>query len=136
MPGPPTLPLSDKCPDSDCNVSIGERHRSRCIIAICVMTGQQRLIHDSIGATEDTDPGAAFHTCGKDVWVGYPHGALTAATHGLFARPSQQPGDPSLSWIPCSPDHPDARPDIPRLVSSGRWDPIAQVFELTPAVAG
>jgi hypothetical protein len=132
----PQLAITETCPDPDCNAKIGEKHAKGCGVAICITTGQQRLIHETVGpdADESLPSGLDVHTCGEDVWVGYPHGALTAAAHGLFARPAK-PGDPTTSWIPCLPDHPDAKPDISRLVHSGRWNPIDQVFELAEATS-
>lgn len=130
MPNLPQLARVDRCPD--CTVGIGVKHRIDCLVALCVMTGQARVLH----AIDQPPPPAGLpfdldvHTCGEAVWTGYPAGAVEAAAYGLFVRPADPADAPFVGWIPCEPGEPGAVPDLDRLVRSAQWNPIRQVFEL------
>lgn len=145
MPNLPTLALVDRCPEPDCQARIGEKHLIDCHTAICVMTGQQRILHAA-----DPPPPVTIaawcagvvpvdldvHICGEDVWTGRPHGAVEAAANGLFVRPATTDDAPQTGWLPCQPGEPGAAPDLNRLVRTGTWNPIRQVWELPAEVAG
>ena len=157
MPDLPQLAIVDNCPD--CKAPVGASHERDCLVAICVTTGQQRVLHQDDAApptvqcidiypARPVEPTGApcllgcgippwrhvvpvdAHTCGEDVWVGYPHGSVTAASYGLFVRPATAADAPLTSWLPCHADEPGAVPDLDRLVRSGTWNPIEQVWEL------
>lgn len=142
MPHPPQPAPSANCPDLHCQAPIGAPHHHDCLIAICVSTGHQRILHatDEYAATHSAplnpDTPIDAHTCGADVWAGHPHGATTAATAGLFARRATAADAPLTGWIPCPPDEPGAVPDIDRLVRSGTWNRTGQIWELPAEVTG
>jgi hypothetical protein len=99
-----------------------------------VQTGLQRLLHDVDQPPPPGLPpeltGTNVHICGEDVWAGWPHGTTEAIAYGLTVRPAGADDHPLTGWIPCPPEHPDARPDLDRLVRAGRWNPIRQRWEL------
>ncbi len=135
MPSLPQLAPAANCPDRDCGVPIGTKHRPDCQIAICVSTGHQRLIHHHGERRPPVDLGEALvdvHVCGEDVWAGYPHGAVEAAAAGLFVRPAT-PDAPRTRWVPCTPGYPGAVPDLARVVKTGTWNPVRQVWEIPEA---
>lgn len=135
MPDLPKLARVDRCPD--CTAELGAKHQPDCQIAICVTTGHQRLMHaihpppPTPGLPIDID----FHTCGEQVWTGYPTGAVEAAAYGLFVRLAALADAPIVGWIPCEPGDPAAVPDLDRLVRTAQWNPIRQTFELPEAVS-
>lgn len=150
MPDLPQLPIVDRCPDLDCLVPIGTRHLPECHVAICISTGEQRILHaddrHAFGGLPRNPHGGLdlaaldaidtltldVHICGQDVWTGRRHGTVEAAAAGLFVRKADVEG--SLSgWIPCEPGAPGAVPDLDRVVRDGRWNPIRQVWELEAA---
>lgn len=123
---------ADHC--GDCGVAPGTAHEVGCDVARCLWTGGQRIQCDG-GLTaeccralveagkadlaeeleqylglEDSD-----HDCGGDIWTGEWPSSADAAALGFWTRW----GPP---WITCLPDHPDARPDLNRLVTEARWD--------------
>lgn len=55
------------------------------------------------------------HDCGEDIWTGVWPGKEDAAALGWYSYL----GPP---WIRCGPDHPEATPDLNRLMIEGRWD--------------
>ncbi len=131
----PRLTAATTCPDEDCRVPIGRKHTRECSVAICIMTGCQRVLHSAAPPGRLIPaPGFDEHVCGEDVWSGYPHGAVEAAAAGLFVR-ERRPGDPGRRrWIPCEPSHPDATPDLDRVIRAGYWNPVRQVWEIPTAV--
>lgn len=165
MPDLPQLAILDHCPDEDCRVPIGTSHLADCRVAICVSTGQQRILHaddhhvfgelprnphggldlaalDSMDSLLVDVAGGSVHVCGEDVWTGRRHGTVEAAAYGLFVRwatdaerEATDDGPAVSGWIPCEPGEPGAVPDLDRVVREGRWNPIRQVWELTE-VAG
>ncbi len=130
--------ITDQCPD--CKVRIGEQHLADCLVAICIISGQQRALHGELpdlpvpaGLPVDLD----VHTCGSDVWTGRLHGVVEAVAYGLWVRPAT--ADESAlteGWVPCEAGEPGAVPDLDRLARTGRWNPIRQVWELAAEVAG
>jgi hypothetical protein len=127
MPDLPTLALYDQCPDPDCLALIGYPHTTACVMAICVTTGVQRLLHTGL---------VDVHTCGEDRWTGRAHGAIEAAEYGLFVRLAGPEDHPLTGWIPCTADEPAAVPDLDRLIRTGVWNPDRQIWERLPEVDG
>jgi hypothetical protein len=97
------------CPD--CGVAIGAAHDDGCDVARCHATGRQRLSCDH------------EHDCGAEAWTGTWPGVVECVELGLWAHfvPNGNP-----SWRPCGPDHPNAVPDLNRLVREGVWDKTAK----------
>lgn len=134
MPDRPAL--AGNCPDPDCNAAIGEPHLMGCDVAICVMTGNQRILHadeppaavtaDLAGLPFDVDA----HICGEDVWTGWRHGVTEATEHDLFVRMTP------TGWMPCPAGLPGAVPDLDRVVRSGAWNAIRQLWEMPAGVPG
>lgn len=134
MPDLPQLPLVDRCPD--CKVPVGSRHTAGCLTAVCLATGQQRVLHDGetfVAGHQVDDDG---HHCGEDAWTGRAHGTIEAVAHGLFVRPATEADDPLTGWIPCDPGAPGAHPDLLRVARDGRWNPVRRVWEMPEAVTG
>ena len=124
-----------------CGVTPGVAHRPYCDVARCLWTGRQRYgctgglaadccvslrdhgrddLADRLGHYMDLDD--ERHDCGYDVWTGAWPGTEDAARLGFWCY-----GPP---WRTCDVDHPDARPDLNRLVVEARWDRAAQRWEL------
>lgn len=118
----------------DCAAEVGTPHEDGCDVARCLWTGMQRLqcvgglaaecckvlreakrydLAEELAHYLDLD--GPEHDCGRDVWTGVWPGDLDAIALGLFCYW----GPP---WIECGPDHPEARPDLNRLATVGRWD--------------
>jgi hypothetical protein len=123
------------CPD--CGTRQGEAHADGCDVARCLWTGQQRLQCDYGLVAECSRALAAAgrdalasrladyyglddlaHDCGDDTWTGQWPGLADAARLDLWCY--WGPG-----WQPCDGNHPEARPDLNRLHTRGRWDRIA-----------
>jgi len=138
MPDLPKLNPVDSCPDSHCEAPIGRKHTMDCLVAVCVTTGQQRILHagDPPPLTAGLHVEVDAHICGDDVWAGWPHGAVEAAAYGLFVRHTTDADAGLTGWIPCDPGEPGAVPDLDRLARSGTWNPIRQVWEMPAEVAG
>lgn len=116
--------IREACPD--CGAVIDEPHGDGCDVARCLFTGMQRLMCD--GGHYRQDPPGCFApvTCGQDIWTGTWPGEAECAEFGwwsIFREPL--PGEPYGAWVPCEPDHPDAVPDLNRLVIDARWDETA-----------
>lgn len=124
--------MKTTCPD--CGVAAGAPHEGGCDVARCLWTGRQRIqcdfgllamccavLRDNGNESLAYELGAHYelddpdHNCGQDVWTGHWPGELDAVERGLWCYW----GPP---WIPCGPEHPDARPDLNRLTTEGRWD--------------
>lgn len=115
--------LDAGCPD--CGAGIGGEHRDICDVARCLVTGMQRLMCDGWHVTESPDdPGFSNSvSCGQDAWTGLWPGEAECAEYGwhaFFRAP--RPGEQYGAWERCGPDHPDAVPDLNRLVIECRWD--------------
>jgi hypothetical protein len=65
--------------------------------------------------------GQEAHDCGKDPWLGYDPDMDQAAKYGLWCY-----CPPTGSPVPCGPGHPDAMPNVTRLMRNGIWDREAQ----------
>jgi len=97
------------CPD--CGTPVGHLHGEDCDVARCAHTGGQRLQcdHDDCNTT----------------WVGTWPGEAECAEYGWWAV--MQAG---VGWVPCTPDTPDALPDLNRLTDPrhARWDQALQRY--------
>lgn len=93
------------CPDCSAEAT-GQPHADRCDVAVCLVTGLQRLSceHD--------------HDHGRDVWTGTVRALADAVALGWFARMV-----PHRGWVACDPGPPDAVPDLNRLYADAVWDP-------------
>lgn len=132
------MALPATCPD--CGAGIGTAHIPGCDVARCLWTGQQRLqcvgqlAAESCRIIRPQNPDLADelahylslddpdHDCGEHIWDGTWPGEQDAIDLGLWCY-----GPP---WRPCSPDHPEARPDLNRLAVEGRWDRTQQKWVL------
>jgi hypothetical protein len=100
-------------PCRDCGAQAGSLHDDGCDMAKCLHTGQQRLACRAIGPLLGQEP----HDCGKDWWAGYDRDEDQAAAYGLWCY-----CPPVGSPVPCGADHPDAIPNVTRLMRNGVWD--------------
>jgi hypothetical protein len=82
-------------------------------MARCLHTGQQQLACHAMSTILGQEP----HDCGEDVWPGYDRDMAQAAKYGLWCW--CPPYGPPL---PCGPDHPEAMPNVTRLMRNGTWD--------------
>jgi hypothetical protein len=106
-----TTEIREACPD--CGAVIDEPHRDGCDVARCLATGMQRL-----QCSEDEH-------CGQDIWSGLWPGEAECAEFGWWAYFQGAPaGWQATGWVRCGPDHPDAVPDLNRLVIDGSWDQV------------
>ena len=110
----------------DCGASPGEPHGDDCDTAICVRTGQQRIlcgVRPVFRGAELIDmEGYSPHPdedCGRDIWTGHWPGEMDAIRLGWYARfvPNGNP-----SWVRCGKDDEGARPDLNRLAIDGQWN--------------
>lgn len=131
---PDLPPLADTCLDKDCGAGIDKPHGKNCTVAICISTGQQRVLHqldDTLPPTPGQPDGIDLHICGTDVWRGWPAGTAEAIAYGLFVQPAtigHTPGTPG--WVRCEAGDPGAVPDIARVLDVGDWDPIKQTWTI------
>lgn len=89
------------CPS--CGVVVGQRHDSQiCDISRCADHGDQF----------SPQPG-----CRPTRWLGYFPGQLEAVEYGFFCH-----WDSDNGWVTCGPEHPEAMPDLNRLVVECDWD--------------
>lgn len=101
MPLPGVLTVTERCPD--CAVEIGQQHRRGCDVARCLATGEQRLqCYDSAH-------------CGRDKWTGTWPGEAECIEFGWWTYFDR-------GWQRCDASHPEAMPDLNRLVYDARWD--------------
>ncbi|MGP4027133.1 hypothetical protein [Actinomadura sp. 3N407] len=109
------------CPD--CGTATGQPHASSCDVARCLWTGLQRLSCKWFGL----DPLLTEHDCGQDAWSGRWPGEEDAERLDWWIYwdgPSPKHGwdYQGRGWVRVTADHPDAMPDLNRLVIEGRWD--------------
>lgn len=93
-----------------CGATTGTQH-GRCDIARCAEHGIQLT---------QCPP-----ACESDRWTGYWAGVLEAVEFGFFTYfvPNGNP-----KWQPCGPEHPEARPDLNRILVECVWDPTTQRY--------
>jgi hypothetical protein len=115
--------IREACPD--CGAVIDEPHRDGCDVARCLATGMQRIQCDGMHYSQGP-PGCFIPvTCGQDIWSGLWPGEAECAEYGwhsYFRAP--RPGEQYGEWVRCDPDHPDAGPDLNRLVIDCAWDQV------------
>lgn len=98
------------CPS--CSVVVGVRHRPACDVARCETHGNQYARHTP--------------KCRPTTWLGYFPATLEAVEYGFFCY-----WDNDLrTWVPCSAGHPEAMPDLNRVVTEADWDPRTERFIL------
>lgn len=93
-----------------CGATAGTPH-GNCDIARCAEHGMQ-LIQCEVA-------------CEANLWTGYWAGELEAVEFGFFTHfvPNGKP-----SWRQCGPEHPEARPDLNRIMVECTWDPTTQRY--------
>lgn len=94
-----------------CGVTVGTTHREGCDVARCTVHGNQ------------------FHwcedeACTPNVWTGYWAGELEAIEYGFFTYWATD----GTGWQPCGPEHPQAMPDLNRIMVECEWDAVTQRF--------
>lgn len=126
--------MTELRPCGDCAVEPGQPHQPGCDVARCMWTGLQdigcgngltaaccRALRSS-GNDELADALADYlslddpdHDCGTDIWTGEYPGLDDARRLNLWCYWGP-------TWVVCDANHPDADPDLNRLVSTCRWD--------------
>src|SRR5664279_2775067 len=103
----------------ECPAEIGEPHSAGCPIAICLVTGGQRIECN------------AEHDCGSDAWSGLMPGEAECIEYGFMCKWVDDAGqviDPSDwntvkgHWVRTTADDPDGGPDFERLETEAIWD--------------
>lgn len=94
----------------DCAVKPGENHDPGCDVERCPYCGGQRL-----SCCDESDGPEALP------WTGVWPGVEECIEYGFYCRW----GPP---WIPCDKDHPDAGPDLNRLLTQCKWDRAKKKF--------
>jgi hypothetical protein len=102
-----TLQYRHVCPD--CAVPAGRLHDIGCDVERCSLCGMQRIGCD---CDQDQNPYPRL------AWTGIWPGESDCEEYGFFSYWSAGKG-----WVACGPDHPNAGPDLNRLVGTCRWDP-------------
>ena len=125
------------CPD--CNVKPGEIHHPCCDVERCAFCGHQAmscacwLLQLGLPANHDDEPTdeewetwlTKQNMQGRIPWSGEWPNMDTCREYGFFCyEDSDGYGDPEMHYghIPCSPDHPEAHPDLNRLHDECVWD--------------
>jgi RNA polymerase subunit RPABC4/transcription elongation factor Spt4 len=116
------LKKDEHCPD--CGTSISKPHDAACDVARCLWTGSQRLACEAMHRV--LNPGDS-HDCGHDTWTGVWPGFVEAIEFGWWTYwdgPDHERGWDyrGQGWVRCRPDHPEAIPDLNRLITEARWD--------------
>lgn len=108
-------------PCNDCGVPVGTPHQQGCDVARCTVTGHQRIqCEGELHVYNGREYGEHEGACGDDIWTGAWPGVIACAALGWWCV-----GPP---WRACSPDHPDASPDLNRLAVEARWNPATQRY--------
>ena len=100
----------EMCPD--CDVAIGELHKQGCDISRCKLHGRQLISCYMPGG------------CSPTTFTGYFHGTVEAIERGWFSYLEAGKG-----WIPCDESHPDASPDLNRVMKELNWNSASERFE-------
>lgn len=105
------------CPE--CRVKCGQVHREGCDVERCPYCGMQAL---SCGcAPRDLETFTGILPADRLPWEGSWPGEREAVAFGWAVKPDR-------GWVPCSPNDPNARPDINRLHEDATWDPKRKQF--------
>ena len=99
------------CPVKGCEVPVGDRHKSFCTMARCKEHGFQLF------SCPLDDP----HT--PSIFRGEFPGTSEAIARGWFSRFDENKG-----WVACQSDHPDAMPDLNRVMSELVWNSDSESF--------
>lgn len=99
------------CPVDGCEVAVGDRHKSFCTMARCKEHGYQ-LFSCALDAP---------HT--PSIFKGEFPGTSEATARGWFSRFDENEG-----WVECQQDHPDAMPDLNRVMSELVWSSDSESF--------
>lgn len=135
MPDLPQLATTIHCPDEQCAVPIGTEHLAECEVAICLDTGQQRILHQA-DMLEPPILNLATHTCGEDVWTGQHHGVAECREYDWYVRKAEDADAPLTGWIPCPATDPRAVPDLDRLARHATWSPADTMWRRQQEVTG
>lgn len=130
-----------RCPEKACAVLPGGEHVPECALAVCLLTGEQRILH--LDDQDETfrivaglpENGVDGHDCGADVWTGEQNGAADCRRFGWYVRLGRGRAR-QLGWIPCPPDHPDAQLDFYRLWTDAAWCPVEKRWTLREETVG
>jgi hypothetical protein len=102
----------NSCPD--CGVSIGDIHQEGCDISRCKIHGNQLLkclfLHES-------------NDCRPTKFSGYFPGTEEAIERGWFSYL-----DKTKTWIKCEASHPEASPDINKVLIELEWNSEQEKF--------
>jgi hypothetical protein len=114
----------------DCGVKPGMQHWGGCDVARCLWTGMQRLACKWFGL----DPLLTEHDCGADVWTGEWPGDKECREFGWYSywdgpNPTRGWDYRGRGWVRVEADHPDAQPDLNRLVTEAHWNRREQRWE-------
>jgi hypothetical protein len=108
----------EQCPD--CHVGVGELHEPNCDVERCPYCGHQLLFYMCCDAAAKCNNGVPDKD--RIPWNGYWPGTLDCQRLGWAAKAV------SGGWRSCSPDDPDAQPDMNRLLVEAKWDPTHKHF--------
>lgn len=129
----------------DCGAQVGRPHDHGCCVERCQFTGLQWIdcggtsdfrccCDDDNGYNADGDTihtcGQVPHDCGSEVWTGVWPGYAEAIEYGWFCwfgpSPELRIGPFTVpagrTWLECGPEHPEAVPDLTRVIQLCNWD--------------
>ncbi|MER5608318.1 hypothetical protein AB0F93_03680 [Micromonospora tulbaghiae] len=118
MPQLPALAPTSNCPSLACRAPVGQPHTEECETAVCLPTGEQRILHRGDRLADLLD-----HDCGQDTWTGQHYGIAECQEYGWYVRRATSSDPDGAAWVPCEPNHPNAVPDLDRLARHGVWHP-------------
>ena len=109
-----------RCPN--CDAKPGKLHAADCDVERCPECGGQKVSCDCERKKSDRLP-----------WTGLWPGTQECIEFGFFCK--QGPGKKGalLSWSPCSPEDPDAQPDLNRLRQATVWSKKLKKYILKPS---
>lgn len=103
----------------ECRVKPGELHAPGCEIEQCPACGFSVTSCDHGDDVLEPDS----HFWGRRIpWSGVMSMTEEAVEYGLFVRWEESGHGPLGSWVTCSKDHPDAKPDRNSIARRCRWD--------------